>query len=49
MWLDNTPEDWGFREENRTAAVRGAALPWASTGSRITAAGWCWWATRVAW
>ena len=26
-WLDNTPEDWGFREENRTAAVRGAALP----------------------
>src|SRR5215213_7455502 len=26
-WLDNTPEEWGFREANRTAAVRGAALP----------------------
>jgi menaquinone-9 beta-reductase len=26
-WLDNTPEDWGFREENRTTPVRGAALP----------------------
>ncbi|RJK93404.1 geranylgeranyl reductase family protein [Vallicoccus soli] len=26
-WLDATPEEWGFREENRTAPVRGAALP----------------------
>jgi geranylgeranyl reductase family protein len=26
-WLDNTPEEWGFREQNRTAPVRGAALP----------------------
>ncbi len=26
-WLDNTPEEWGFREANRTAPVRGAALP----------------------
>ncbi|MGI8614548.1 MAG: geranylgeranyl reductase family protein [Nocardioidaceae bacterium] len=26
-WLDNTPERWGFREPNRTAEVRGAALP----------------------
>jgi menaquinone-9 beta-reductase len=26
-WLDHTPPEWGFREENRTAAVRGAALP----------------------
>ncbi len=26
-WLDNTPEEWGFREHNRTVPVRGAALP----------------------
>jgi geranylgeranyl reductase family protein len=26
-WLDHTPAAWGFREENRTAPVRGAALP----------------------
>jgi geranylgeranyl reductase family protein len=26
-WLDQTPEEWGFREQNRTAPVRGAALP----------------------
>ncbi len=26
-WLDNTPAGWGFREANRTAPVRGAALP----------------------
>ncbi len=26
-WLDQTPEEWGFREENRTQPVRGAALP----------------------
>lgn len=26
-WLDNTPEEWGFREQNRTSPVRGAALP----------------------
>ena len=26
-WLDNTPEEWGYREENRTQPVRGAALP----------------------
>jgi geranylgeranyl reductase family protein len=26
-WLDNTPEEWGFRDENMTAPVRGAALP----------------------
>ena len=26
-WLDQTPEAWGFREENRTQPVRGAALP----------------------
>jgi geranylgeranyl reductase family protein len=26
-WLDHTPEPWGFREANRTAPVRGAALP----------------------
>ncbi len=26
-WLDQTPVEWGFREENRTAPVRGAALP----------------------
>ncbi len=26
-WLDQTPEEWGFREENRTTPVRGAALP----------------------
>ncbi len=26
-WLDQTPEEWGFREKNRTDQVRGAALP----------------------
>jgi flavin-dependent dehydrogenase len=26
-WLDHTPEEWGFRDENRTAPIRGAALP----------------------
>lgn len=26
-WLDNTPEEWGFRDQNRTSPVRGAALP----------------------
>jgi len=26
-WLDQTPEEWGFREENRTSPVLGAALP----------------------
>ena len=26
-WLDTTPEEWGFREDNRTQPIRGAALP----------------------
>lgn len=26
-WLDNTPEEWQFRDEFRTTEVRGAALP----------------------
>lgn len=26
-WLDATPEEWGFREENRKCAIQGAALP----------------------
>jgi geranylgeranyl reductase family protein len=26
-WLDATPEEWGFREQNRTQPIRGAALP----------------------
>ena len=26
-WLDNTPEEWGFRDENMTTPIRGAALP----------------------
>jgi len=26
-WLDNTPAEWGFRDENMTQPVRGAALP----------------------
>ena len=26
-WLDNTPEEWGFRDENMTTKVMGAALP----------------------
>jgi menaquinone-9 beta-reductase len=26
-WLQNTPEDWGFRSENMITPVRGAALP----------------------
>lgn len=28
-WLDNTPSEWGYIEENRTQPVRGAALPMA--------------------
>ena len=26
-WLDNTPEEWGLREQNATCPIRGAALP----------------------
>jgi menaquinone-9 beta-reductase len=26
-WLDGTPEEWGFREENATGKIGGAALP----------------------
>jgi geranylgeranyl reductase family protein len=26
-WLDNTPPEWGFLDANRTAPIRGAALP----------------------
>jgi geranylgeranyl reductase family protein len=26
-WLDGTPEEWGYREENATGPIRGAALP----------------------
>jgi menaquinone-9 beta-reductase len=26
-WLDNTPEEWGLREQNATVPTRGAALP----------------------
>ncbi len=26
-WLDGTPQEWGFREENATGKVGGAALP----------------------
>ena len=26
-WLDHTPHEWGLREQNRTAPIRGAALP----------------------
>jgi flavin-dependent dehydrogenase len=26
-WLDQTPEEWGYRDENMTQPVRGAALP----------------------
>jgi menaquinone-9 beta-reductase len=26
-WMDGTPEEWGFREENRTGPILGAALP----------------------
>ena len=28
-WLANTPEEWGFREENRLGKIQGAALPMA--------------------
>lgn len=28
-WLDNTPEEWGYRDENRVGKVQGAALPMA--------------------
>ncbi|MFV0430016.1 MAG: geranylgeranyl reductase family protein [Arachnia sp.] len=28
-WLDNTPQEWGFREENRLGPIQGAALPMA--------------------
>ena len=26
-WLDNTPDEWGLREQNATCPTRGAALP----------------------
>ncbi len=26
-WMDSTPEEWGFREENRRGEIQGAALP----------------------
>ena len=26
-WLANTPEEWGYRDENMTTPIRGAALP----------------------
>ena len=26
-WLDHTPDEWGYRDENMTQPVRGAALP----------------------
>jgi geranylgeranyl reductase family protein len=26
-WLNNTPAEWGFRDENMTTPIRGAALP----------------------
>jgi geranylgeranyl reductase family protein len=26
-WLDETPEEWGYRDQNMTQQVRGAALP----------------------
>ncbi len=26
-WLDQTPEEWGFRDHNMTQPIRGAALP----------------------
>ena len=26
-WPDHTPEEWGYRAENMTTPVRGAALP----------------------
>jgi menaquinone-9 beta-reductase len=26
-WLDNTPQEWGYRSENMTQPIRGAALP----------------------
>lgn len=28
-WMDNTPQEWGFRDENQTGRIRGAALPMA--------------------
>ena len=48
-WLDNTPEEWGFRDENMTH--RSAARPcrWASTASRTTPAACCWSVTPAAW
>jgi geranylgeranyl reductase family protein len=26
-WMDGTPEEWGYRDDNRVGPVRGAALP----------------------
>jgi geranylgeranyl reductase family protein len=26
-WLDHTPDDWGFRDDNQVGPIRGAALP----------------------
>ena len=44
------PEDWGYREENMTGPIRGAALPMAfNRAAALHAAGCCWSATPAAW
>ncbi len=48
-WLDQTPEEWGFREENRTAPIRGAALPMGFNRTPHYTRGCCWSATPAAW
>ncbi len=38
-WLDNTPEEWGYREENRLEPIRGSALPMAFNREPMYAGG----------
>ena len=40
-WLDQTPEEWGFRDENMTRPVAARPCRWASTASRTTPADCC--------
>ena len=49
-WLDNTPEEWGFRDENMTTpGPRRGAADGLQPHSRTTPAACCWSATPAAW
>ena len=48
-WLDGTPEEWGYREENAEGSVGGAALPMGFNRIPHYRPGCCWSATRAGW